>query len=89
MSCCFECRKQWEGKHRHENNIDLLITPGTAKNAEAFLYIYEKRCDKKQQHHEAQGLTFFFLFLFGLLLLSLLHTALQVFHDVQQLLRGL
>lgn len=47
MSCCFECRKQWEGKHRHENNIDLLITPGIAKNAQAFLYIYEKRCDKK------------------------------------------
>lgn len=51
-------------------------------------FIYMKRdVIKKQQHHEAQGLTFFFLF--GLLLLSLLHTALQVFHDVQQLLRGL
>lgn len=36
-----------------------------------------------------RGLTCFLLFLLGLLLLSFVHTALQVLHDVQQLFRGL
>ena len=36
-----------------------------------------------------RGLTCFLPFLLGLLLLSFVHTALQVLHDVQQLFRGL